>query len=192
MLKLNLVIALTFMLLLSGCAVNKSEDLVPNLESNVPVSGDDESATVNKVSEQSKVVPESTLLAVGDENKDMQTEQSNVNVKVEAPVNQVASCDNATCFIEKFQNCQPAFFDSELGGFASYHYEILGPQSGKCRMMMKYTANPNLAWVNKEMTCLYDTNEDFSVATEAAFNSLLTKENIYNCSGPLADILLTL
>jgi hypothetical protein len=56
-------------------------------------------------------------------------------------------------------------------------------------MLFEYTANPNSAWVNQPMTCDFDNTQSLDDSTSAVFNSLLAKQNTYDCTGPLVAIL---
>ncbi len=104
----------------------------------------------------------------------------------DSAVTQTVNCASGNCFQQKFAACQPAIFQADAG-FAGVVYTIIGPATGGCKMTLKYTTNPNPAWVNKAMTCTFDNKLDFKKSVE---NSLLgaIKGSVV-CSGPLYTIL---
>jgi len=70
------------------------------------------------------------------------------------------------CFADHFSHCAPAKVNEVVPGLATYRYDIVGPgpDDSWCAMTSRFLVNPNPKWVGKEMTCLYDTTLEFSMA----------------------------
>lgn len=97
------------------------------------------------------------------------------------------NCADISCFEEKFAKCEPAKLDY-INPFASVYYEIYGPEDNGCRMLFRYTRNPNPAWENKDITCTWDNKINFQESIEKTFNNLRPGVNA-SCEGPLLSIL---
>lgn len=164
------------------------------LDNNQPATGQEENTTAVKpentqpaVSEEDAATTETKPVTVATEVK---TAVGNVSVEATVPVKSTTACDDK-CLAAKFVKCEPAVSETGVQGWAMYQYDILGPESGKCKIKTKYTENPNAAWVGKEMTCLYDNTKTLEVASKEVWDALwVEKKNLFSCTGPLADILL--
>lgn len=85
-------------------------------------------------------------------------------------------------FEEKFAKCEPADSTYKIMGALIYYYEIIGFESGLCKVKSKFIANPNPLWIDKEMVCLYDNSKDFETAVK----------DMSNCEGELYDLMMGL
>ena len=83
------------------------------------------------------------------------------------------------CFEEKFAECKPATVTLKLMDNLIYYYEIIDSKDGLCEVKSKFTANPNPDWVEKEMTCKYDSTNDFETAVQ----------DMSKCQGPLYTLM---
>lgn len=97
-----------------------------------------------------------------------------------------SACNDEACFVENFKTCKTATM-SEDGGFAAVAYEILGPSNEGCEVEMKFTKNPNPAWVNQPIMCTLDMDADFLTAWQKEFEAAI--EGKGSCTGPLVEIL---
>jgi hypothetical protein len=112
------------------------------------------------------------------------------DISVKTDVVQTVDCGSTDCFQQKFAVCQPATVNINAGGLGAVAYKIIGPVTGGCKMIFKYTTNPNPNWVNKEMTCTYDNKIDFQKSIENTFNEVI--KGTVTCLGPLYTILRSL
>ncbi|HYF96540.1 MAG TPA: hypothetical protein VD947_00710 [Patescibacteria group bacterium] len=97
------------------------------------------------------------------------------------------NCTDISCFEEKFAKCEAAKLNY-INPFASVYYEIYGPQNDGCRMLFRYTKNPNPAWENQDIICTWDNKINFQESVEKTFNNLGSGINT-TCEGPLVPIL---
>jgi hypothetical protein len=109
---------------------------------------------------------------------------SDSKVKITAPVTKRENCGSQDCFEQKFKTCSKATLDAK-SPIGSVHYEIYGPKDSGCHMLFKYTENPNPAWVDKDMKCIFDNTQGLEVAIIAAFNN----PPAFSCKGPLVSIM---
>lgn len=123
----------------------------------------------------------------GDIKGDLGSIKTDINIKTDAT--QTVDCGSEDCFQQKFATCQPATLKADVD-FASVDYKIIGPATGGCKMTFKYTTNPNPEWVNKEMTCTFDSKINFQKSMENVFNGVIDGSVV--CTGPLYNILKSL
>jgi len=99
-----------------------------------------------------------------------------INVNME----NVSNCGGIDCFKDEFANCNPGSnLTTSLGGLnITYYYQIIGLYDEYCQVISKFIENPNPAWENKEMSCLYDNSLDFE-------KSILDTSH---CQGELYDL----
>lgn len=107
-------------------------------------------------------------------------------VSMSGPVIKVESCGTPGCFDANYKSCSPATIDINAG-IGAVQYQIYGPKRGGCEMRFRYTASPNPAWENKDMTCIFNNKLDLNSAAEEMFNSLSSPKHA--CTGPLASVL---
>jgi len=98
------------------------------------------------------------------------------------------ACTTESCFDPHFSNCTLATLAAN-SAFADVKYQIYGKNGNRCSMLFEYTSNPNPAWANKEMTCDFNNSLSLDNSVEAVFNNLTSKQNAYNCTGPLVAVL---
>ncbi len=89
------------------------------------------------------------------------------------------------CFEQKFKECKPAKMvmsidTDQLGESVAYYYEIIGANSNLCTVESKFFKNPNLDWIDKIMSCDFDSNQDLE-------NQI--QNPIGKCSGSLYDLM---
>ncbi len=151
-----------------------------------------------------EVVPKETSQVVTTTNQvdsvgsaDLTTTEGSKNVgtfdyDVSIDVTTTENCGSAGCFEKKFTACEKATMTSSMEDFggASYYYKIIGPMTGGCQMLTKYTTNPNPDWVNKEMTCVYNNKKSIQDATDDVFNGIF--DGSVTCQGPLFTVLTSL
>jgi hypothetical protein len=112
-------------------------------------------------------------------------EDPKTSIHIKTDVVQTVNCGSEDCFEQKFTLCEPASLELDIG-FAAFHYQILGPAAGGCKMTVKYTKNPNADWVDKEMTCVFDNKIDFEKSAQNTINGVIKDEVV--CEGELYDI----
>ena len=95
-------------------------------------------------------------------------------------------CGDENCFAKNFAACESATLTASIS-FASFSYRILGPKTHGCQMTVKYAKNPNPAWVNKEMTCVFDNTISLKASVEKALNEIVAGTLV--CEGPLYSLL---
>lgn len=97
------------------------------------------------------------------------------------------------CFDVSFQTCTPATYTKVSvvdGKESEYEYEVVEKGSGVCKIETTYTKNEaNPTWVNKSMTCEYNTSKDFTTAESELLNSLTTSAKLGNCTGELYTLM---
>ncbi len=115
-------------------------------------------------------------------------ENSVGRIHIEAPVTTTVNCDEEGCFDKKFKNCERATMSASIPGLkTTYYAEIIGPEKGRCKVLTKYTQNPNPDWVNKTMTCLYDNSiGDFQTVSQQALRDI--NSSSLACQGELFKI----
>src|SRR3989339_1070529 len=94
------------------------------------------------------------------------------NAKIEVDhIQLTVNCGtDASCFDNKFTNCQPATMTANTGDWAAVSYEITGSATNGCAVTMIYTINPNPTWVNQPMYCIVDNSQDFETAIQLTLN----------------------
>jgi len=110
-----------------------------------------------------------------------------IKADITADVTQTVNCGDESCFEKKFATCQPATLTADTGALGAVAYTIKGAVAGGCKMSMKYTASPNPAWTNKEMTCVYDNKLGFQTAVEKTFEGVISGSVV--CDGALYSAL---
>lgn len=109
--------------------------------------------------------------------------KTDINIKTD--VTQVVDCGSEDCFKQKFITCQPAILKIETG-LGDGEYKIIGPVTGGCQMVFKYTrANPE--WDNQIMTCTFDNKVDFQTSIQNLFTKVY--DGSAPCSGPLYPLI---
>jgi uncharacterized protein len=77
---------------------------------------------------------------------------------------------------------------AELG--VSVRYEIVGPDSDGCRVMMMFESNPNPEWENKRLLLTLDPGRPFMTQMEDGIQSCgLGRDERLRCAGPLVELL---
>jgi len=94
------------------------------------------------------------------------------------------NCGSQGCFLKKFTTCSPAISDASYGPM-TFHYEIIKSVTNGCQVSMKYTRNPNPAWVNKQMLCILNNRADFQSEAQRVMSNIQNDAN--TCTGPLSD-----
>lgn len=130
------------------------------------------------------------------ENKSAENKPASTTGTATEDANKNPRCDSVNCINKKLSNCSSATYTGELdlgslGGKVSVAYEILGNQSGTCRVRMVYTDNPNTEWENKPLVCDYDTDKPLQAAAQEAMTEALRAGSGANCSGALMEVLPT-
>ncbi|MEK6542989.1 MAG: SH3 domain-containing protein [Elusimicrobiota bacterium] len=90
-----------------------------------------------------------------------------------------SACSTEDCFKDYFKQCKEASVTKTVSGSMVYRYDIVGPKDNACNVKMTYLSNPNTAWVDKQMQCLYDNTQDFEMAIK----------DMARCQGELYDLM---
>lgn len=97
-------------------------------------------------------------------------------------------CEDQDCFSEQVAQCQAAQYTTEQAAGAVARYTVEGPTADGCRIQLRYTENPNPAWVDQPLTFVVDPDEAFEPQLKAAVSSCLAGEQgHYRCEGPLFE-----
>lgn len=101
-------------------------------------------------------------------------------------------CADKVCFSEQFADCTAATYTTEKQAGGQALYRILGPSDSGCQVQLQYTANPNPAWVDKQLTMTLDADQPFEPQMKKALQGCLTKNSpgAFECKGPLRGIAL--
>jgi hypothetical protein len=120
---------------------------------------------------------------------------NNKNISGVSSSLKVTSCNSSQiCFQKHFSSCTPAIMVYSIFNL-SVKYEVFGKKLSGCSVLFEYTKitnkGVNKTWVNKPMTCNFNSNQSFIKANMAAVVSLTVKKtNPYQCKGPLVKILI--
>lgn len=92
----------------------------------------------------------------------------------------VPSCGaDQACFEAAFSACTPATVTISATPALRYHFEILGPQDGTCRVRSQFLDNPNPDFVGPTMICSWDNSQ--------AFDDVV--RDVSACQGGLLDMM---
>ncbi|MGV8162499.1 MAG: hypothetical protein ACP5N2_04180 [Candidatus Nanoarchaeia archaeon] len=93
-------------------------------------------------------------------------------------VQELIICETKECFTDKFAKCEKASINVNLLSELTYRYEIITKENGYCKVQSQYTQNPDTAWLNKDMICLYNNS--------LAFDDSI--KDMTRCTGALAEL----
>lgn len=110
--------------------------------------------------------------------------KASAHVKITGTSLQTENCGSQDCFYQKFATCSPATLDSSLGPI-TFHYEIIKPVTNGCQVSMKYTRNPNPAWVDEQMLCILNNKANFQSEAQRVMSDI--QNDSQTCTGPLSD-----
>jgi len=145
----NVLLVIAIALLLSGCTTNETNSEEETINANV------------------------------DETIEIENDEGEINIRVDADIGVVTDCGDIDCFEAKFATCEQSSATFKLMDTIEYYYEILGPKDGLCEVKSKFVANPNPAWIDEEMVCLYDNSLKFNTAIS----------DMSNCKGSLYTLM---
>lgn len=131
-----------------------------------------------------------------DSTKSKQAAQATGQSSASSAAKPVACGTDQTCFEKKFRSCEPATLSAVLSDSGSSSdpnavvtsYQIYGPKTDGCNMTLRYTKNPNPAWVNKDLTCNWDNKIAFADSIQKTFAAVSDKQQAV-CTGSLVAIL---
>lgn len=100
-------------------------------------------------------------------------------------------CGSESCINQKFASCSPAIYSADSGtkllGAVKYH--IYGKKGSDCSMQFEWTQNPNPAWTNQPMTCVFNNKKALHDSFSDVLGNLLSGKNDNQCTGPLVSVL---
>lgn len=168
-------------LTLAGCV---QQALTKNQNLNQPAANTNQNLNTNQPDVISDNEETTTIIQAST------TEETDIGkIHIETPVVQTVNCGDPDCFEQKFSNCEKATLKAAAMG-AEYYYEIIGPESGKCKILTRYNTNPNPAWVGKNMICLYDNSLNLQEANQQVMDGVMA--GTIQCGGELYEILSSL
>ncbi len=140
--------------------------------------------------EKSTAVPSPTENVVVTKNVEIgESESPFGSISVKSDVITTEDCGAEECFAEFFASCSPATLSAE-SPLGSIFYEIYGPEDTGCKVLIKYTENPNPEWVNEGMTCVMDNSIGFLNSVLTTFEGIPAGSVV--CEGPLYDVIFAL
>jgi hypothetical protein len=97
------------------------------------------------------------------------------------------TCTSQNCFQQHFTTCTPATLNN--ANTTGVKYAINGPKGKGCSMTVEYAYNPNPAWKNQPMTCIFNNKENYESDVGQAFLDLSAKSNPDSCTGSLVKLM---
>lgn len=103
-------------------------------------------------------------------------------------VNGATHCLDVDCFDEHIAQCEPAMFGGNLHRRLGVVYTVEEEAGNdRCRLSLKYTANPNSDWVDKPLYFNMARGDSFLDYGMDIVDECMGGSGEYGCDGPLLD-----